>query len=245
MDDPTRRDVLKVAGVAGTAALLSEKVLSAAPAPAAPPAAPLIAHRSTTGVFIPPRGESFMSFSFDAPEPSVRFAGLDAGFAIFSRENTYRAPRPRPGLDRARRLRPAQRQATRQLRRARRLSRPRSHLARRRSARRRAAHGDLRVADARRSQRPGDALRPARARGANGHRRPAPRHPPRRADQAAHDSGVQGRGPADARADRPRSLLVSDRQPLTFHTAAGERRDFVPLYQILDERYGVYVKVPT
>ena len=39
--------------------------------------------------------------------------------------------------------------------------------------------------------------------------------------------------------------LVSDRQPLTFHTAAGERRDFVPLYQILDERYGVYVKVPT
>jgi hypothetical protein len=84
MDHPTRRDVLKAAGVAGTTALLSD-VASAAPAPAAA----VIAHRSTTGVFIPPRGDSFMSFSFDTPEPSVRFAGLDVGFTIFSRENTY------------------------------------------------------------------------------------------------------------------------------------------------------------
>ena len=85
MDDPTRRAVLKAAGIAGTAALLSEPVLSAAPAPAAA----VVAHRSTTGVFIPPRGDSFMSFSFDTPEPSVRLAGLEVGFTIFSRENTY------------------------------------------------------------------------------------------------------------------------------------------------------------
>ncbi|HZJ67104.1 MAG TPA: beta-L-arabinofuranosidase domain-containing protein [Kofleriaceae bacterium] len=35
-----------------------------------------------------------------------------------------------------------------------------------------------------------------------------------------------------------------DGKPLTFRTAAGERRELVPLYQILDERYGVYFKVP-
>jgi hypothetical protein len=40
-------------------------------------------------VIIPPRGASFMSFSFDTPEPSVRFAGLELGFTIFSRENAY------------------------------------------------------------------------------------------------------------------------------------------------------------
>ncbi|HSS00026.1 MAG TPA: glycoside hydrolase family 127 protein [Kofleriaceae bacterium] len=32
--------------------------------------------------------------------------------------------------------------------------------------------------------------------------------------------------------------------PLAFHTSSGERRDLVPLYQILDERYSVYFKVP-
>ena len=40
-------------------------------------------------------------------------------------------------------------------------------------------------------------------------------------------------------------LVADGRKPLTFHTAAGDRREFVPLYQILDERYGVYLKVPT
>jgi DUF1680 family protein len=35
-----------------------------------------------------------------------------------------------------------------------------------------------------------------------------------------------------------------DGKPLTFRTTAGERRELVPLYQILDERYGVYFKVP-
>jgi len=34
-------------------------------------------------------------------------------------------------------------------------------------------------------------------------------------------------------------------KPLAFHTTGpGERREFVPLYQIFDERYAVYVKTP-
>jgi len=40
-------------------------------------------------------------------------------------------------------------------------------------------------------------------------------------------------------------LVPDGGKPLTFRTAAGEHRELVPLYQILDERYGVYVKVPT
>lgn len=74
MDGQTRRDVLKVAGVAGAAALLSSD------AARAESPAEIVSHRSTTGVIVPPRGASFMKFSFDAPEPSVRFAGFDLGF---------------------------------------------------------------------------------------------------------------------------------------------------------------------
>jgi len=85
VDGPTRRDVLKAAGAAGAAALLLDELGTAEAA--APPV--IVGHRSTTGVFIPPRGPSFMKFSFDAPEPAVRFAGLELGFTIFSRENAY------------------------------------------------------------------------------------------------------------------------------------------------------------
>lgn len=49
---------------------------------------------STSGVFIPPRGPSFMKFSFDFPEPAVSFGGHRFSFLIFTEENTY-------GLDRA------------------------------------------------------------------------------------------------------------------------------------------------
>ena len=83
MDGQTRRDVLKAAGVAGAAALLyGEAARAGSPAE-------IVSHRSTTGVIVPPRGASFMKFSFDTPEPSVRFAGFDLGFTIFSRENAY------------------------------------------------------------------------------------------------------------------------------------------------------------
>jgi hypothetical protein len=84
MDGQTRRDVLKAAGVAGAAALLAAEGQAAGAAPGA-----VVAHRSTSGVIIPPRGASFMQWSFDTPEPSVRFAGLELGFTVFSRENAY------------------------------------------------------------------------------------------------------------------------------------------------------------
>lgn len=44
---------------------------------------------STDGVFIPPRGQSFMKFSFGFPEPSVEFEGLQFSFRLYSFENTY------------------------------------------------------------------------------------------------------------------------------------------------------------
>src|SRR5207244_4341441 len=40
-------------------------------------------------VFIPPRGLSFMKFSFDFPEPAVVFGNHRFGFLIFTDENTY------------------------------------------------------------------------------------------------------------------------------------------------------------
>jgi hypothetical protein len=45
--------------------------------------------RSTDDVFLPPRGNEFMKFSFGFPEPSVEFAGYCFGFLVFSDENTY------------------------------------------------------------------------------------------------------------------------------------------------------------
>ncbi|MBV9879491.1 MAG: hypothetical protein JO180_03300, partial [Gemmatirosa sp.] len=50
---------------------------------------------STSDVFIPPRGRSFMKFSFDFPEPSVVVGDHRFGFLVFTDENTY-------GLDRSR-----------------------------------------------------------------------------------------------------------------------------------------------
>ena len=94
MDGPTRRDVLKAAGAAGAAALVLDP--RGAAEAAAPPA--IASHREATGVFIPPRGASFMKFSFDAPEPAVRFAGFELGFTIFSRENAYHLDERKPKL---------------------------------------------------------------------------------------------------------------------------------------------------
>ena len=49
---------------------------------------------STSEIFIPPRGRSYMKFSFDFPEPSVVFGDYRFGFLVFTDENTY-------GLDRS------------------------------------------------------------------------------------------------------------------------------------------------
>ena len=44
---------------------------------------------STSEVFIPPRGGSYNTFSFDFPEPSVEFDGFRFGFIVFTEENAY------------------------------------------------------------------------------------------------------------------------------------------------------------
>ena len=47
----------------------------------------------TSGVYVPPRGESFFKFSFDFPEPSISFQGMQFSFRLYTFENAY-------GLDR-------------------------------------------------------------------------------------------------------------------------------------------------
>ncbi len=86
----SRRDALKALGLAGAAALQP-------PGPDTParPAVPILPLVSTSEVYIPPRGRSFVKFSFDHPEPSVAFEGFTFGLMVFTRENAY-------GLDQAR-----------------------------------------------------------------------------------------------------------------------------------------------
>jgi hypothetical protein len=96
-DSLSRRDWIRTVGAAGAAALVP------VPAPAAPNVSVRDVHApgdvvdawSTSDVFIPPRGRSFMKFSFDFPEPSVVFGDHRFAFLVFTDENTY-------GLDRSR-----------------------------------------------------------------------------------------------------------------------------------------------
>ena len=88
----SRRDVLK--GAAATASLLavSDVALNAAPPQSPAPAATngaILDLVSTDGVFVPPRGDGFMKFSFDFPEPSVAFENLLLSFRLFTFENCY------------------------------------------------------------------------------------------------------------------------------------------------------------
>ncbi len=103
MSDLSRRDWLKVVGVAGVAAAVP---LDAIPASAAPPVKPIyVAPRhaagdiielySTSDVFIPPKGRSWMKFSFDFPEPGVAFGDHRFSFLVFTNENTYSLDRSR------------------------------------------------------------------------------------------------------------------------------------------------------
>ena len=96
----SRRDAVKVLGVAGASALVPLTPDSGASAIRTPPmttvapfgnAAPLeiLPLTSTSEVFVPPRGNAFTKFSFDFPEPSVSFEGLRFGVTVFTRENAY------------------------------------------------------------------------------------------------------------------------------------------------------------
>jgi len=80
-----------VVGAAGAAGMMSGAVAAAeAVTPASlPNAAEVLPLTSTSDVFVPPRGDAYMKFSFDFPEPSVAFGGYRFGFLVFTDENTY------------------------------------------------------------------------------------------------------------------------------------------------------------
>ncbi len=96
-DSISRRDVIKLLGAAGLGTVLpaggastaSRSAGSTLPPVAAGAPVEILPLVSTSDVFIPPRGRGFDKFSFDFPEPSVPFAGLQFGFLIFTRENVY------------------------------------------------------------------------------------------------------------------------------------------------------------
>ena len=90
-DGLSRRDWLKVVGAVGAAGVVSGAAAAAeamTPAPL-PNAADVLPLTSTSDVYVPPRGDAYMKFSFDFPEPSVAFGGYRFGFLVFTDENTY------------------------------------------------------------------------------------------------------------------------------------------------------------
>ncbi len=104
-DEISRRDWLKTVGVVGAGALVPHDALAIEVPGVAAHVLPTIVTApgatgdileltSTSEIFTPPRGRSYMKFSFDFPEPSVVFGDYRFGFLVFTDENTY-------GLDRA------------------------------------------------------------------------------------------------------------------------------------------------
>ena len=104
----SRRDWLRTLGVAGVGALTPlEKLATAAwPGRKMAPATALevatlrapgdiVELYSTSDVFTPARGRTWMKFSFDFPEPAIVFGDHRFSFLVFTDENTY-------GLDRSR-----------------------------------------------------------------------------------------------------------------------------------------------
>ncbi|MFN8668829.1 MAG: hypothetical protein U0164_16735 [Gemmatimonadaceae bacterium] len=108
MTEPfSRRDWIKTVGVVGAGAMVPAGALEAlgtdAGAPATTPVivpspipvrelfAPgdIVELYSTSEVFIPPKGDSLMKFSFDFPEPAVVFGEHRFAFLLFTEENTY------------------------------------------------------------------------------------------------------------------------------------------------------------
>lgn len=99
----SRREWLRTVGAAGVGALAPlDTLVTPVPATAGPlvveaphASGDIVDLSSTSDVFTPARGRTWMKFSFDFPEPSVVFADHRFGFLVFSDENTY-------GLDRSR-----------------------------------------------------------------------------------------------------------------------------------------------
>ena len=86
MTDISRRAWLKDVGAASAGSAFA---LSAQSARVTPPNGTIVPRTSTSDIFVPPRGRSFQTFSFDLPEPSVAFEGYEFGFRVFTHENTY------------------------------------------------------------------------------------------------------------------------------------------------------------
>ena len=96
----SRRTWLKEVGAAGAGSVLARGPIARAGSladqpPDPPPNGTIVARTSTSGVFVPSRGRSFQKFSFDFPEPSIRFEGYEFGFRVFTHENTYGLSSPR------------------------------------------------------------------------------------------------------------------------------------------------------
>lgn len=92
----SRRDLLKTGLATGVSSLLSSEssaVDSRTPVPAVP-ASTIVPLTSSSGVYIPPRGESLFKFSYDFLEPSISIGGLQFSFRLYTFENAY-------GLDQA------------------------------------------------------------------------------------------------------------------------------------------------
>ena len=95
MDDLDRRDWIKTVVATGASAMITGPAVqptqgrAALGSSARRGAVEVIPHLSSSGVYLPPRGGGFMKWSFDTPEPSVAFEGLEFGFKVFTRENAY------------------------------------------------------------------------------------------------------------------------------------------------------------
>src|SRR5215468_998923 len=96
----SRRDVIKGLGAAGVGGLINSGTTKASASPRINRPLPqavltpradgeITPLTSSSEVFIPPRGRSFMKFSFDFPEPVVSFGEHRFGFLVFTAENTY------------------------------------------------------------------------------------------------------------------------------------------------------------
>jgi hypothetical protein len=96
-DELNRRDWLKVTGAAAAASVVPPNLTPNTPLVPTDPSLPppplsdgdVVALTSTSDVFCPPRGGARMKFSFDFPEPSVKFGEHRFGFLVFTNENTY------------------------------------------------------------------------------------------------------------------------------------------------------------
>src|SRR5690348_6563863 len=98
----SRRDWIKTVGVAGAGAMVPKRPgmgmgmgMGTQPVPTPMPIrtvyAPgdIVELYSTSDVFTPARGRSYMKFSFDFAEPGVVFGEHRFSFLVFTEENTY------------------------------------------------------------------------------------------------------------------------------------------------------------